>query len=289
MFVAGTFTGPAYLQARATGGPCPESNAFCLDSYFDAALSCYQTYQDTLASYNDNVAKDTQFSALQLTCSDSTLDTYYVTLTSSDLTSSTYTTVSNCNFQASWVINIAGTDDITLTGGSFPAIPGGVVYNVLGSGRTITVTGTQVNGHLLAPNNILYQTGGVIVGKVVAGDITFALQINKQNTCPQPVIVTIPNTAANSSSGQTTFFTANCFRKGDVVNYANGESAVVVDANSNSVSWNHNVDASAGDLFTVQVSSTDGSRVQTSTPAPSSSSVVSFAAVVIVALIALAF
>jgi fibro-slime domain-containing protein/choice-of-anchor A domain-containing protein len=288
MFVAGTFTGPSYLQARATGGPCPSTNVNCLDTYFNAAHDCYQTYQDTLASYNDNVAKDTQFSALELTCSDDTLDTYYITLTSTDLTSTTYTTVSNCNFQASWVLNIAGTDDITLTGGSFPAIPGGVVYNVLGSGRTITVTGTQVNGHLLAPNNILYQTGGVIVGKVVAGDITFALQINKQNTCPQPVTVTIPNTASNSSDGTTTFFTSNCFRDGDIVSYGS-ESAVVATAVGTKVTFNHPVNAQAGDLFTVTVSSTDGSRVQTSTPSASSSSVVSFAVAVVVALIALAF
>lgn len=93
MFVAGTFTGPSYLNSRRTGGPCPSSNVNCLDTYFSAAHDCYQTYQDTLASYNDNVAKTTEFSALELTCSDSTLDTYYITLTSSDLTSTTYTTV----------------------------------------------------------------------------------------------------------------------------------------------------------------------------------------------------
>jgi len=160
---------------------------------------------------------------LFLKCDDVTADVYFVTLTAADFNSFTYTSVDNCNFQAFWIINIAGSDDVTISGDSFPAICGGVVYNVLGSGRTINVDDTSVCGHILAPSNTLNQVGGVIVGKVVAGNIQFALQINKQNTCPNPGNVTLPTaTSTPANSGQTYLHvqTNGNLRDGDTLYFA---------------------------------------------------------------------
>jgi len=180
IFCGGSFTGASYLQQRVTGS-C--ENADCLDSAFNAAQQCYEGYQNTVANVQDNVAVEVYWSGLYLTCNDVTATSYTFSLTSSQMSQYTYIApFTNCNSDASWTINIRGTDSVTLTGGSFPADCGQVVYNVIGSGRTITVTGTSLCGHLLAPDNILNQSGGVIVGHVIAGDIPASLQINK-NPC----------------------------------------------------------------------------------------------------------
>jgi len=96
-----------------------------------------------------------------------------------------------------WVINVIGTTDLELTGGSFPSTAGGVVYNVLGGERVINVYNTAVTGSILAPFNALNQTGGVIIGKVVVADIIFMLQINKPD-CTNPPPVTL-QTQTNGS------------------------------------------------------------------------------------------
>jgi len=138
-----------------------------------------------------------------LTCNDITADSYSVTITADDFAVSTYWIVNNCNFQATWVINIVGTEDITFHGDNFPGVSGGIVYNVLGSGRTIYVQ-TEVAGSILAPNNILDQTGGFISGKVVVGNVKFALQINKPD-CPNPDPVTITDvTQGDTPAGSDT-------------------------------------------------------------------------------------
>jgi len=149
-------------------------------------------YSNSLAELSDTVVKTIEWSALILTCSDATVGRYVVSITPEEMAQYTYTVTENCNFQASWVINVRGEGDIAIRGGSFPGVPGGIVYNIVGCERTVDVTETEVSGHLLAPCSTLHQTGGVIVGKVVAQDITFALQINKHNDCPNPGTVTVP-------------------------------------------------------------------------------------------------
>jgi len=47
-------------------------------------------------------------------------------------------------------------------------------------GRTIKVE-TEVRGNILAPRNTLVQTGGVVKGKVIVGDVPMMLQINRPN------------------------------------------------------------------------------------------------------------
>jgi len=185
IFVGGTFTAPGYLVPRRTGGPC----SGCLDTYFGDAQACYTTFQNELAANADNVDFVVEWSALILNCRSLNTQTYFVTVQASDLDDATYYITNNCNFQAEWVINVAGTADVTLHGGQFPAPSGGLVYNVLGSGRTIN-SATGVLGHILAPHNILNQASGVIEGKVVVADVTFSTQINHAD-CVDPSDVTI--------------------------------------------------------------------------------------------------
>jgi len=178
MFVGGSLTAPEYLAGRHTGSGS-------LTSFFDAAHTCYQTYTNELASHPDNVNKLIQWSGLYMSCQDVDAERYYISLTPSEMDQFTYfPALENCNPGAEWVINIRGSGPIFITGASWPSdYCGGVIYNVIGD-RTVSVSGTSVCGHLLAPDANLNQPGGVIVGKTVAGTVSMSLQINKQNTCP---------------------------------------------------------------------------------------------------------
>jgi len=292
MFVGGAFTGANDLSLRVHG-PCGSTG--CLDSYFDSAKTCYEGYQSVLGSQPDNVDQTVMWSGLFLTCQDATADVYFVTLTSDVMSTYTYTSVDNCNFQAYWVINIAGNDDVSIGGASFPAICGGVVYNVLGSGRTVTITETSVCGHVLAPDNIVYQPGGVIVGKVVAGDITMSLQINKQNNCPNPGTVNLPTAnTAPAPAGQDYLQLASRgnIQPNDIVTIGQ-QSNVVVSFNGNQMQLNSalSADVPAGSIIVATVSNANGRPIESneSTSSQNSASSVAVVASFVLALIALAF
>jgi len=280
---------PSYLRAEVTG-VCGSAGEGCLESYFTASKSCYVGYQSTLASLSDNVAQTVLWSALQLTCSDNTADQYVVSLTPETMASYTYITVDNCNFQASWVINVRGSGDVYFRGDSFPAIPGGIVYNVLGNGRTIDVTGTAVTGHILSPNNVLHQTGGVIVGKVVVGDITFALQINKYS-CPNPGVVTIPSPVVEDSpAGSPSITVASlAFIVGDNLNIDGSAGHIVTGTDGKKITFSpalsHNV--AAGAIASADVDGNTGRTLSDSEA--SSSSIVSVSIALLVAMLALFF
>jgi len=178
LFVAGTFTGPSYLGDLVTS--CSDSS--CTNnvaSQFSAARSCYSGYSNSLASHSDNVDKLIQWSGLYLHCQSENELVYYVSLIPSELSQYTWISLDHCNGNARWVLNIGGTGDVTFTGGSFPAPAPAVVYNILGSGRTVNVQYIQLDGTLLAPNNVVNEPNGVIVGKVIAADISMSLQVNK--------------------------------------------------------------------------------------------------------------
>jgi len=177
----GSATGQADLVARSTGS-CSSSN--CLGSYFDAVQACYGGYQTAWASNADNVVKTIQWSGLYLDCQDTTnsVKQYYLTLTTSEMSQYTWISMSNCNAGARWIITVPGTGPVTFTAGSFPAASNAVVYNVLGSGRTINVQNVYLQGHLVAPYNTLNQPSGNIVGKVIAGNIPATLNINRSGS-----------------------------------------------------------------------------------------------------------
>jgi len=202
----------------------------------------------------------------------------------------TYTSVDNCNVQANWAINIGGTGDVFIRGDSFPGVPGAVVYNVIGSGRTISVDETAVNGAILAPLNTLNQTGGVILGKVVAGNIVNALQVNRENTCPDdgeienPVLVRAAASGTNEISAQ-----GGNAREGDVAVLPNGQRVTItaVSAESGTIYVNSIVNLNEGDRVTLLISRLDG-RPDAKEPT-SSASVAQVAVAVTVAIVALLF
>jgi choice-of-anchor A domain-containing protein len=184
MFVGGAFSGASYLATRKTG-TC--STAGCLDTYFGAAQTCYNALSTGIAANADNTKKNIVWSTMYVNCTDPAATSYYLSLLPSEISS--YTAVSvdmdNCNNHARWYVNIRGTTDVTFAGNQdLPANAAGVVYNVIGSGRKVNVK-TGIRGHLIAPQNNVIQTNGVIVGKLVANNIQASLQINK-NQCYVP-------------------------------------------------------------------------------------------------------
>jgi len=167
---------PSYLEAQVTGS-CDDNSSDCLEDPFNRASNCYEALQESFANNTDNANYTIVFSQLQITCGSTTDSRYYITIPSDALLSVTYFGLSGCNSNAQWVINVAGNGDVDFHGDTFPTNPDNVLWNILGAERTIFVH-TAVNGAILSPRNFLYQTTGVIKGKVVVGDILFALQIN---------------------------------------------------------------------------------------------------------------
>jgi len=87
---------------------------------------------------------------------------------------------SGCRFTARWIIDVAGTGDVTIKGAAFPGIVERVVYNVLGTRRTI-IGETGIAGHILSPQNNFELNVGVTYGKVIVGNVTYSNQNNKPN------------------------------------------------------------------------------------------------------------
>jgi choice-of-anchor A domain-containing protein len=287
MFVGGTFTTNetgTHLSSRVTES-CG-STPGCMDAAFNAAKSCYQGYSNNIASTPDNVQKSIEFSGLSITCNNAAANAYYVSIASTEFAQFTYTTLSNCNFQAQWFINVVGTDDVTISGASFPGIPGGTVYNIVNCGRTITVTDTALAGSFLAPCSTLNQPNGVIHGKVVAGDVTASLQINRPDTCANNVTVTIP-VVVQVPSIQSFTITVN---PDSAVPGDNLDSNHVVTAtySNGNVDLNNQISVVAGQTFYVTTYSTS-SRTPNNSEMPSGASSVSVMVALIMALIALAF
>jgi len=162
---SGSFVGQADLGARVNG-TC-NGNTGCFNAAFSAAQTCYGGYQAAWAAVPTNVQKTIEWSGLYLDCQDpsSSVKTYFLDLSPAEMSQYTWISMSNCNANARWIINIVGTSDVTFTAGTFPAAANAVVYNVIGSGRTVNVQNIYLQGHLVAPFNTLNQPNGNIVGK----------------------------------------------------------------------------------------------------------------------------
>lgn len=176
IFVASTDVDiPDYMNDRVQDGPCDG----CLDAIFTSVKNCYTSVQNYYSNLSPNVEYEIKYSSLKITCG-SSQDQYVLNVASSTLNSITWYQTENCKAGSKWIINVGlnDNDDFTIQGDSFPASPEDVVYNILGNERTITVK-TGVNGAILSPNNILEQRSGVIRGKVVIGEVSYSLQINK--------------------------------------------------------------------------------------------------------------
>jgi hypothetical protein len=204
----------------------------------------------------------------------------------------TYTTVSNCKFEAEWVLNIRGLAEVIVRGGSFPGLPGGVVYNVIGQ-RDISITETKLNGHLLAPLGTLDQPNGVIVGKVVAADILSSRQINKPD-CPNPGIVELPGTnnePVEPGNYDVPMLNTFNFRAGDTITY-NKETNVIAGVyhdNDNTYITVQNPTQSNLPQGSIIVAHVDGNAGRAETNIESSSSSILSISFALIALFAFLF
>jgi choice-of-anchor A domain-containing protein len=180
IFVGDTFDAPAYLQDRRTGfsSYIGDRDGECAD-----AQQYFTDLQNNFASHAPNVGYDLlggSQDGLLLKCADSSAKWYYVNLPAETMSVLNWYQLENCNLAAYWIVNIIGTGDVVFKGDRFPSVVERLVYNVVGTGRTINVQ-TGLFGNLLAPNNILVQKSGVTQGLVVVGNVQYLLQANKPN------------------------------------------------------------------------------------------------------------
>jgi fibro-slime domain-containing protein/choice-of-anchor A domain-containing protein len=282
IYVGGNAYVPDYIRTRITGGPGS------LASWFGAARTCYNQFSQSFSSVPDNVIQSIQYGGLLLHCQSNLAAAYYVTVPATTFNTITYYILDNCNFQASWVVNIAGAEDVVFYGGSFPAVGGGLVYNVLGTGRTITVSGTGVTGHILAPWNILNQTNSVIDGKVVVGDVINCNQVNKPICTANPPVTLTSALAQGASAGATSLnLASSVFVAGDVLSPI-GATVTGTSNNGKTVTLASGLGSSLpqGSFITTVVNDTTSSRI-TPTKTTSGASASGIFVALLVALIAL--
>jgi choice-of-anchor A domain-containing protein len=279
IFVGGTFNAPQYLLERRTG-QCQSDQPGCLNTWFTNAKACYEGISSSFATQPANVDVSTQFTnGLLLSCHDATATQYVANVDSAALNGITWYFLDGCNFHSEWVINVVGTGNVVITGGSFPAVAGGVVYNVVGSGRYIEVKSTGLAGHLLAPDNDLNQTSSVIVGKVVVRNYLFANQVNKP--CPSNLNtpVTVPSVVTDTpvyskrqSSYNTFTATKDVFIVGDVVHTDAGVTTIVArEGNVYTVNPPLTSPLAVGSVVYTVVTDTNAPREAYVAPTPSTS------------------
>jgi choice-of-anchor A domain-containing protein len=294
LFVGGTFTGESDLADRVLGS-C-HGVAGCLNTYFDASKQCYINYQTSLSSNADNAAVSISWDAIIFTCDVNNADTYYITIDASVLTQGTYYILNNCAFQAKWVINIGGNGPVVFAGDNLPGTGSSNLYNILGSGRTIYVE-TEVNGNILAPQNVLNQTGGVVEGKVVVGNAVASLQVNKP-ACSEASASSInaqSNVVVPKGSSHIAVNGNGGIQKGDSVSFGNQQFTVVSSSDSDiQVDSATNNDNAAGSKISAQVANPSASRVpvtagSSSQPAPSAAASTLQACVALIVAVALLF
>jgi len=229
IFVGNVFTAPDYLQQRRTGS-C-NGVRHCLDSKFDAARRCYQSQSDFFAAQTDNLDIESKYNGLKFHCWDGTATRYYASLTPAMFVDITYYVLDNCNVQAEWILNIRGDGDLTILGDEFPTPASATVYNFIGSGRTWIIPGNTISGTILAPgNDILQETGGLVIGKIIAGNVTQVHQVNIVR-CPKPrtlLLTTVASGPAEVGSTDVPVFGDGGIKKGDTVNI-NSDLYVVED------------------------------------------------------------
>jgi len=178
MFVGGEFSGASYLAADIDN-TC-ENGPHCLDSQFAAVQQCYNGYAQAWAHQPDNVQYTIQYDGVTITCNSETDSTYYVNWTPAQLSSFQSVVINaGCDLNARWIVNVVGTGDVTISN-YFPiGSTSSIVWNVLGSGRTIYLQNSELDGSLVAPFNSMSQSTGVVKGKVIVENVVASNQINK--------------------------------------------------------------------------------------------------------------
>jgi len=232
-FAGDSFTGPSYLASRMIANI--STLGYSLDSDFEDARSYYAALSSNFELETDNVALTTQWSGIFLDCSNATevsandgLPRYIVTIDSSVLAASTWWQLNACDVDGTWIINIGGTGDVTFQGGNFPGISERVLFNVLGSGRTINV-GSGVAGSILGPNQEFSQTGGATYGLVIVGDVSAALSTSQPNCIDfAPFdVVTVNTESINPGDTSISVSGNDQFTGGDSLDIGGSENVTV--------------------------------------------------------------
>eukprot|EP01119_Soliformovum_irregulare_P003809 TRINITY_DN1486_c0_g1_i2.p1 TRINITY_DN1486_c0_g1~~TRINITY_DN1486_c0_g1_i2.p1 ORF type:complete len:700 (-),score=187.27 TRINITY_DN1486_c0_g1_i2:17-2116(-) len=171
LYVQGNFSGSASI---------PFIDDFeDVDQAFQSAIDYYIRVQAEFSQLPVNTRSELRYGdGLFIRCDDSNDLLNHVVIDGSTFSKVSWYSFENCAFASRWIIDIGGSGDITIKGGQFPEGVERVVYNIVGSGRTISAS-NGVNGHIFAPRNIFKQSAGVTYGLVIAGDIPIARQNNK--------------------------------------------------------------------------------------------------------------
>jgi len=290
LWVGGTCNAPADVTARRD-----TTTHLNLAPAFASALSCYSSISSGYSALATNVGYTIQYLGLHLTCNSVTASQYVVNVADTDISSITWYTISNCNLGANWIINVIGSGSVTFNGNNMPGLSGGILYNIGGSGRLITVN-TEVNGNILAPNNNINQLGGFISGKVICNNVQMALQINSPQCPTGATPQTLSSTLATGcNKGATTIVLQypGDFCNGDTINFPDGGSCQILGINPDGVTCQTTpVPNSYGSntLCQVKVNNPIRARVPASPYVVGSASQASFMlATLIVALVALLF
>jgi len=167
-----------------------DARAYTPSSIFDAAQTYFVNITNKLSSLGTNaVATVVYGDGLLLTCTQ--IDTlYHVKVSAGILSSTNWYLTSGCTFNAAWVIDVTGTDNVNFQGSPFSGVVERVIYNIP-NGNSITAN-NGVAGNILAPTSTYTQTTGVTYGRLIVGNVTFARQNNKPN-CIDFSRVTITN------------------------------------------------------------------------------------------------
>jgi choice-of-anchor A domain-containing protein len=226
-FVGDSFTGASYLAERI-GGNATTAGRY-LDADFDTARNYYASISDNLALEANNVVVTEQWSGLFLTCNSNTATRHVATVDGAVFGRVSWYSLEGCNAAATWIINVGGSGAVDLNGGNFPGIAERVLYNILGSGRTVS-SSSGVAGNILAPRHTFQQTGGVTHGLVIAGDITAALSTSNPN-CEDFAaftINTVSTGAVEAGSTRVPVAGLSSFVAGDTITIqSSGEEATI--------------------------------------------------------------
>jgi choice-of-anchor A domain-containing protein len=276
IFVGGNFFADQYLQDIR---PLPQGKCGfpgCLDNIFNSARACYRAFSNDLASQTPNAVADVKYNGLHIVCSSNEDLRHVVTINPTDLLSTTYYWTENCNLQAQWVLNLLGSGDVVFTGDSFPANPGAVLIKFPGKNRRLTIN-NSVSGSILAPDNEIYQDNGVIIGKIVAGNVARVKQVNIVH-CPTPdqIKLKVPSGMISPAGNIIFFYSVDSIRVGDTIENLPGAPGAVVtdvnfDENTATVDQPHDGISDVNFIFTVDVSDSRASRFIPPKATPSAS------------------
>jgi choice-of-anchor A domain-containing protein len=175
VWIGGNFNAPSYLTSSRLSGSCATPG--CLDAQFSAAQSCYVSLSNQLAALPVNAIAYVSSYALTVNCTSNTATSYAFNIDSSVLEAATWLKLNNCNPSSTMVINVVGTTSVFINSlYQFTQNIGGITWNIIGNRNIYTYGG--INGNILAPTSVLTQETGIIVGKIVAGDIALVRQFN---------------------------------------------------------------------------------------------------------------